>query len=336
MIRVLTRTLPGTLLGLMLLTALAPAASGQDLEARYQAGASALQSGNPLLAIEILGTVAAAQRDYRDVQMLLGQACLMAGLHRPAKQHFERALETNPGNGQAAFLLGFSLYQAARYFEAAEALQRAEGMSPQNPLPRMYRGLSLLRLGDPRGARQEIEAALSLQPQDPIARAARAELELAEGNYAAAEKSIRGVLGQTPQQDDAHLLLGRILLESGRPAEAVGVFAELVKKSRGQRSDVLYLQAQAQLRSGNKAAGQKTLETFRQIKEKESRLRVLEAEVSTNANNLDARLELTGLLLDLGQSQAATVHLATLLQQAPQDRRVRALEERLRKVAGAR
>jgi Tfp pilus assembly protein PilF len=317
------------LTGLLIL--LAPlTVTAQDLEARYRSGMAALQQGDPLRAIEILGSVAAQQRDYRDVQMLLGQSCLMAGLHRPAKQHFERALQTQPQNGQAAFLLGFSLYQAARYFEAAEALQKAGRMSPQNPLPAMYRGLALLRLGDARGARQEIDTALRLAPQDPIARAARAELELAEGNYGAAETSIRSVLGQTPQQDDAQLLLGRILLESGRPGEAVGIFAGLVQKSDGKRSDVLYLLGQAQLRSGESAPGRETLERFRRVKAKEGRLRVLEAEVSTDPDDLAARIELTGILLELGQPQAAAVHLATLRQQAPQDRRVRDLDTRLR------
>jgi Tfp pilus assembly protein PilF len=311
-------------------SALAPAATAQDLATRYQAGASALQQGNPLRALEILGSVAAEQRDYRDVQMLLGQSCLMAGLHRPAKQHFERALQTQPQNGQAAFLLGFSLYQAARYFEAAEALLKAGRMSPQNPLPPLYRGLALLRLGDAQGARREIDSALRLAPQDPIARAAGAELELAEGNYGAAEKSIRSVLGQTPQQQEARLLLGRILLESGRPGEAVAVFGELAAQSGDQRSDILYLLGQAQLRSGDTATGRATLERFRRVKAQESRLRVLEAQVSTTPEDLNARLELTSLLLELGQTQAALVHLATLQRQAPQDRRVRALAERLR------
>jgi Flp pilus assembly protein TadD len=315
---------------LLLPLLLSAAAQAQDIESRYRAGVAALQGGDPLRALQILNSVAAEQRDYQQVQMLLGQASLTAGLNRAAKQHFERAFETNPSNGQAAFLLGFSLYQSARYFEAAEALEKAATLSPQNPLPRMYRGLSLLRLGEARGARREIDTALRLAPEDPIARAARAELELAEGNFAAAERSIRAVLGKTPQQDEAETLLGRILLESGRAGEAVPVFSALVSRSEGKRSDVLYLLGQAQLRSGATAAGRETLKGFREVKEKESRLRLLDAEVSTEPDNLEARIELTGLLLDLGQTQAALVHLANLKRQAPEDRRVRTLEGRLR------
>ena len=316
------------------LAASAAAGHAQDLESLYRAGFEAFRTGETHKALELLGTVAAADADYRDVQLLLGQSCLAAGLPSAAKQHFERVLEADPGNGHAAYLLGLALYQAARYFEAARAFERARELAPQNPYPSIYRGLALLRLGHPDEARGEIETALASAPEEPAARNALAELELAAGELDSAEQIARGVIADLPatqERFEATLLLGRIVYQAGRPAEAAAIFRQALTEGP-ERSDVLYLLSQALLRSGEAEAGQAFLERFRTRKALEEQVRVLEAAIKADPDHPEPRIRLVRLLLEHRQTGSALRHLPVLRRLAPGDPRVRALDEEVERL----
>lgn len=302
----------------------APGAPQGDLDARYQAGVAAFGSGRPYEALEILATVVAEQPAYRDAQLLLGQSCLLVGREREAKRQFEQILARQPDNGQVAFLLGFSLYRASRWVEAIEALDRAHALARANPYPRLYRGLARLKLGDPAAARDDIQAALRLAPDDDAVQAAAAELELAEGHFHAAELRLRPLVERTGDLDQT-ILLARALLEQGEAAQAVALLAPV----EARRSDLLYVRAQALLRSGERERGRQELARFGERKRVEERLRLLEATVSTDPDDAGARLELTGLLIDEGQAGAAGLHLAALRRLLPGDSRVAALARRL-------
>lgn len=302
-------------------------ALGQGVEDLYRAGAEALQAGNATRAIELLNAVAAQNPNYRDVQMMLGQSYLVASRHREAKQHFEQVVRADPQNGLASFFLGFSLYQSARYVEALDVLDRARALAPSNPNPAIYRGLSFLKTGRPDEARNEIAAALEIAPEEPTAQAAMAELELAEGDPLGAEARLLDVVRQMPSVDH-RILLARAILEGGRPAEAVPLLLQL-DDELPDRSDVLYLLAQALLRGGETERGRTQLERFKKQRGIEERLRVLEAEVSTDPENTATRLELVRLLIDNEQPARAHSHLAVLERQLPGDPRLDALRRDL-------
>lgn len=310
-----------------------PRVDATGLEQRYRAGVQAFQSGRPYQALELLGGVARIDPAYQDVQLLLGQACLVTGLLVPAKRHFETALEQRPGNGLAAYLLGFTLHQSSRWVEAVEALTRAHAMAPGNPNPLVYRGLSHLRLGRAQEARRDIEEALGLAPRDPVARRALAELELAAGDHARARKLAEDVLAGEPGDADTRVLLARILLESGEPAAALPHLERVLERTPA-RTDALYLEAQAQLRSGDREAGRATLERFQELKAREERLRVLQVEVKTDPEDLASRKELVRTLLERGQAGDALMHLAVLQEQAPRDPEVRQLARRVEAARG--
>ncbi len=314
---------------MFLLLLAVPAVAQPDLEGLYRAGLAALQGGRSVEALEKLRAVEAADPGYRDVQILLGQTCLVAGLERDARRHFEGALAADPGNGHAAFLLGMALVRAARYVEAEEALARAHQLAPGNPHPLIYRGLALLRLGRPAQARQAIDAALERAPQEPAAGVALAELELAEGRPELAEALLREALGRTGGGEtalEAEILLARALFEAGRSAEAAAISGRLLTAGP-ERSDVLYLHAQALLRSGRAEAGRDAMAAFRALKGWEERFRLVEAAVHRAPQDVAARLELIGLLREQRRTTSVRLHLAILRRLAPEDPRVRKLLE---------
>jgi len=322
---------PRISLTLSLLVPTGASSQPRNVEALYAAGVEALQRGQPYEALEALNSVAAVNPSYRDVQILLGQSCLLAGLTRLAKRHFEQALAADPRNGQAAVFLGLMLYQEARYFEAVEALDRAHSLAPGNPYPLIYRGRSFLKLGRAKEARVDVEAALARSPSDPTARAALAEIELGEGHFEKAEELLRSVLEDEPQDFEARTLLARVLFQAGRPAEAVPLL-RAVLETIPDRTDLLYLMAQALLRSGDTEAGRATLDRFKELSAQEERIRVLEAKVNTDADDIESRIQLVRLLLEQGQGDLALPHLAVLQEVLPTDPRVHALGEQLERL----
>lgn len=319
-----------TLAALLLAGALAPAAARagegappDELEARYQAGVAAFRAGQPYAALEHLGPVVARRPDYRDAQLLLGQSYLLAGMERQAKRQFEELLARRPDDGQAAFLVGFALYRSARWYEAVTAFDRAHALARANPYPLLYRGLSRLELGDPEAARTDIQTALRLAPDDDTVQYAAAELEFAEGAFHAAELRLQPLVARTGDPEQT-ILLARALLEQGEAAAAVEALAGV----DSERSDLLYVRAQALLRSGQHERGRQELARFRARKAVEERLRLLEATVSTDPGDAEARLELAGLLLDVGNRGGAGLHLTALRRQLPGDPRVAKLTAR--------
>ena len=304
--------------------AAAPAAGQPELDPRYESGVAAFRAGRPLEALEALEALVAERPGYRDAQLLLGQSCLMVGLERQAKRHFEQIVARQPDNGQAAFLLGFSLYRASRWFEAVAALDRAHELARANPYPRLYRGLARLKLGEVEAAGADIQAALRLAPDDAAVAAAAAELDFARGEFAAAEKRLRPLVQETGTVEQ-RILLARALLELDRPGEAVAV----LEPAGDRRSDVLYVRAQSLLRGGEADRGRQELARFRQRKAVEEKLRLLEATANTDPDDAASRLELAGLLVDDGQPAAALLQLAALRRLLPGDPRVAALAARI-------
>jgi predicted Zn-dependent protease len=304
------------------------AAETPDIEKLYQRGRSAFAAGRAYEAIEVLGAVEAQNPAYRDVQILLGQACLVTNLLARAERHFERALEIDPTNPHSAYLLGLTLYQRSRYFEAEQALATARRLAPQNPHPLIYQGLSLLKLGQPRKARAAIEAALRQAPKEPLALLALAELELAEGHSGAAETEVRKVLSASPSSREAILLLSRILVQADRPAEAVAALEPLRASSRLGSED-LYLLAQALLRSGRANEGRAMMSRFKEQTVFEEKVKVLESTIARDSNDLEGRIQLVSLLLDQGVVGSSPIHLTVLLRKLPADPRVQDLVVRL-------
>jgi len=297
-----------------------------DLEAAYAAGVEAFRAGRVYEALERLGEVERRQPAYRDVQLLLGQACLVADLIRSAQRHFQTALDADPANAHAAFLLGLTLFRAARYVEANEILARAETLAPTNPHPVIYRGRTLLALGRPGEAKVELDLALALAPEEPTAWSALAELDLAGGRLQAAEGRARGVIQAGGKSAEDLLLLGRIVLTDGRASEAVPILRRALALSP-DRADGLYLLAQALLRSGETEEGQRVLQRFRERKGLEEAIRVAQSDLNRRPDDVDVRFRVAYLLLEFGDAGAAGLQLSTLLRQAPGDARIDSLKQ---------
>lgn len=205
----------------------------------------------------------AFQADPTDYAALfhLALAQSLLGRDEEAIASYRRVLELKPHLYEAELNLGILLMRSRRAAEALPHLEIAAGLKPGQPRAQLHWGLALLEAGRYEEARGKLEEALKLDPASPLAHLGLARVQLKLGNLPEAERhfrkaaeldvSLRGALRELavalesrgereraiaiyrefPEDPAARERLGHLLLEAGRPAEAVPHLEWAVAKS---------------------------------------------------------------------------------------------------------
>lgn len=118
---------------------------------------------------------------------------------------------------------GLAHYRAQRFDEAQEHFCRATREAPGSADAHHLLGLATWRSGDPEAAIDVLDRAISLDPDHGPARANRALVSLALGRTERAEADLRRAIALLPHALPPRLRLGRLLLDTARPAQAVSV-----------------------------------------------------------------------------------------------------------------
>ena len=143
-------------------------------------------------------------------------------------------------------------------------------------------GVALVRKGDRARAMQEIRTAIQQKPDSLTSRFALANLLEAEKELPEAEEQLRLICKQDPKFAPATLKLSQVLIEMGKPQQAIGALEDgLSQKPAPEDSETLQVALGiAYAENGEIDKGQKTLKGL----------------ISTQPSSADAHLQL-GLLL---------------------------------------
>ena len=173
--------------------------------------------------------------------LALGRSFLEAGAHRLAADHFDRALELQPGNLWPSFYRGLCAYRLGEYQDAVAAFSVCIGLAPHAAQCYCNRAGAYAACGQPQHALRDYDRALQLEPTLAVAvlnrgrlhfqqkrlLAALADLQrarevgvdqavvhydiarvkIAQGERVAARASLRTVLEHDPTHQDARKLL---------------------------------------------------------------------------------------------------------------------------------
>ena len=196
-----------------------------------------------------------------------GFALHQAGRPTEAEPLYRRALEAEPGNPDAMYLLGVIAFDAERFDEAGELIGRSAEINPKNPDAHVYLGhlakmnadmnmaethfsravelapgyaLALNNLGNALRENKRIDAAIDAYERaveaDPAYVSALTNLgslHRDEGDYEAAERYYRQALQHAPNDAVVTTYLARAVNRLGRTEEALRLYAEALRIDPG-------------------------------------------------------------------------------------------------------
>lgn len=138
------------------------------------------------------------------------------------------------GSPAAAFWRGQALASLGRYREAVETLAAVPAGSPLHGEAAFTRSSLLLALGDTPAAKATLEP-LATGKRGDEARLRLAEIAFDQGDYAHARELLTKTKVTAPRPSrQAEWLNARLLLEEGKPADAVDRFRALIQNPEGQ------------------------------------------------------------------------------------------------------
>ncbi|MBI2568059.1 MAG: tetratricopeptide repeat protein [Candidatus Schekmanbacteria bacterium] len=204
-----------------------------------------------------------------------GVKLYQAGLYTEAISELEAALEMKPNVSPtlrdelaaAHVEVGKQALAAGSTETAQEQFRRALELVPNQPAARLGLGEMNLRLGNGAQAREFLALAASSGPADVRTRAEErlADAYYLEGDYAGAVEQLQKILKAQPQNARARVTMGRIFLDKGEIAEALGELQQAVTADDSS-GDAHYYYGAALLRDGHPTTAAKHVERAMYLK----------------------------------------------------------------------
>jgi tetratricopeptide (TPR) repeat protein len=187
-----------------------------------------LKAGRPGDALRPLREAAALEPANATILHDLGLACLEVGQLADAVAAFQRAIASNQRYADAHFRLGIALEKLGDLHAAVRAFDRATELLPAMTEAWFRAGALVYTLGHPAEAIGCFRRAAATGPKTSFGRLGAARALLAENRDAEAERALRKLLALDPLNAMAHDLLGNLLADAGKFAEARGCFLRAI------------------------------------------------------------------------------------------------------------
>jgi tetratricopeptide (TPR) repeat protein len=193
--------------------------------------ARALRAGRPADAIPWLRNAALLRPGNANILHDLGLACLECGQLEEAIAVLQRAIAANPRFADAYLRLGIALEASSALEGALEAYRRASALEPSLADARYREGNLLDSLGQSPQAGAAFRAAATTARNTVLGRIAAARAKLVDHRDAEAERILRRTLALHRGNAVALELLGNLLADSARFAEAREMLLQAVEQS---------------------------------------------------------------------------------------------------------
>ena len=175
-----------------------------------------------------------------EVAQLLGVAVMMQNRPQEAEAILRQSIAMRPDLADSHGNLGTVLQSLGRMGEALAAHDRCVQLSPTTPEAYVNRGSARLTLGDRNGAATDFARALRLRPVDALA-AANLGVALREAHRVAeADRALRRALVADPGHAEAMLGYAHTLRELGRLAEAKTAYTRAVTLAPAKTEALCY------------------------------------------------------------------------------------------------
>lgn len=173
----------------------------------------------------------ALRPDFSEAHLNLGNVFLHQGRHDEALAQYRQVLSLDPRHTGAHLNIGHVLFAAGRHDEAAmsyrAALDNDVSGAVLNALKQQ--GQALIQANRLEEARVLFNLICSADPKDPEAWHILATLHGRLGDIEAAGECCRRVLALHPDHGEAHVSLGHVYFQQGRPDEAAAQYVKALE-----------------------------------------------------------------------------------------------------------
>ncbi|RMG08880.1 MAG: tetratricopeptide repeat protein, partial [Planctomycetota bacterium] len=140
------------------------------------------------------------------------------------------AKELAPRDPRVRFRFASHALLTKRFADARAAFDElladsAAALSPEDRrTARFRRARALRKLGDARGALADLDALLGERPREPNWLRLRAKVRLRLGDAEGARRDAEEAVAAAPEAPEGHFVVGQVLLQRGRPRDALAAF----------------------------------------------------------------------------------------------------------------
>ena len=234
---------------------------------------------------EALATLTRARElapNAEEVLSAYAQLALTLKQPMPAVLTLQPLTRMCPSVAQYHYMLGVGLMAIGDMPGAVDALVDADRLEPDRALVLLALGLALNNRKQYAEAKAALIRSVDLQPESVEAVAALAEAEVGLGEFEAASQHARGSLARAPGGATANLVMGLVLTELRRYAEARDALLKVVAGDPDSPK-AAYQLSLVYARLGDEASSQRYLEVYRaNLKAVEERIKTLRAGGSLN------------------------------------------------------
>jgi tetratricopeptide (TPR) repeat protein len=200
------------------------------IEQTLQAAMSLFQAGSHQAALDQLRDLHQQQPDDLQLRLVLGALEVQTGNFRQGRPHLEAAMVAQPGNLQAATLLGSAYRGLGETTPWVELWQNYRRAQPDDPGGRLGLAEALLQAGEHAQAQSEIQALCRSTAPDPELFLAIGTLYHTANRPADAVGYYRRALALQPADDSANQNLAAALQESGASQEAEQIYLSMLRR----------------------------------------------------------------------------------------------------------
>jgi tetratricopeptide (TPR) repeat protein len=250
---------------------------GDKMQKSYTVGAVilvvALFAGLVLILVSRQESTPDGETTGLDESLEAARANLDAGEYDAAIADLEAAVEADPGNSEAHFLLGQAYNKKGQLLDAADEFRTVIELNPEDAAAAHHNlGVTYLQLQDLGAAVAEFEAAIKLEPDDPDTRyqLGAAYLYLALGSedpqqlMAQAQAEFETALELKENMPQALVGLGNIYNQRANHAAAIQVLQQAIEQAP-DLPEAYYALGEAYAMSGDVAKACETYGRFMEM-----------------------------------------------------------------------
>jgi tetratricopeptide (TPR) repeat protein len=242
--------------------------NSSNLTAKHLLGMCYFMTDEYAKSADLLRQVMPAKPNNVGLYYTLSLALLKQNKMEEASDVIQKMLLMGGDSSQIHILLSQAYYAQNDDVKALEELRKAIAMDGKVPMAHFYAGMIQVKAGKFEEAAKEFEAELVNNPKDLQAKYHLGFIYLSSGQSERGMKLMREVIAVNPDFADARFELGKALLQQGDIKGAIENLEAAVQVG-ADKPHIHYQLGRAYQAAGREADAQKSLERYRQLKEKE-------------------------------------------------------------------